>query len=428
MPVASRGTGRKLGMLALVLFVIVPLAMAPKPRPEKIQVGPVKPNGLRPCIAPLCGGFVLEERDAADAVVRQVVHGPDGPLWQVLADGSSQYIHEDPRGNVAMLTEGTGTAGASPGDVLERVTYDVFGKPTFQDAANQDKTGRTGTFAAQSEFDNDLLFSGLLYDPETGSRGSSPNSDFGGFYSSGGRYYNADEGRYVTRSDPSGEEIHPDGYGRVKVRLATTAGNRYVLAGHAPVNTSVRKMPGRLKWENITLKRGAKSGHDLLAVNLQRGASGSSAAGHELGHALGSGSATGGRPATHTPEWTDFNAGDPGVAASSFSFGVEREMKESGEKGGTEDINIGIGEMQASGYGQTDLDLLHQRAGTAHAHGHLDFLKKVGDPATYRGRHRMFAIVDRSIPTSDDSPCWIRVSPPSAAKDAVVKGKNILEN
>jgi hypothetical protein len=25
---------------------------------------------------------------------------------------------------------------------------------------------------------------------------------------------------------------------------------------------------------------------------------------------------------------------------------VEREMKESGEKGGTEDINIGIGELQ----------------------------------------------------------------------------------
>jgi type VI protein secretion system component Hcp len=32
--------------------------------------------------------------------------------------------------------------------------------------------------------------------------------------------------------------------------------------------------------------------------------------------------------------------------ADSFTFGVEREMKESGEKGGTEDINIGIGELQ----------------------------------------------------------------------------------
>lgn len=32
--------------------------------------------------------------------------------------------------------------------------------------------------------------------------------------------------------------------------------------------------------------------------------------------------------------------------ADSFSFGVEREMKESGEKGGTEEINIGVGELQ----------------------------------------------------------------------------------
>jgi type VI protein secretion system component Hcp len=32
--------------------------------------------------------------------------------------------------------------------------------------------------------------------------------------------------------------------------------------------------------------------------------------------------------------------------ADSFSFGVERELSESGEKGGTEDINIGVGELQ----------------------------------------------------------------------------------
>ena len=32
--------------------------------------------------------------------------------------------------------------------------------------------------------------------------------------------------------------------------------------------------------------------------------------------------------------------------AQSFSFGVEREMKKSGRKGGTQDINIGVGELQ----------------------------------------------------------------------------------
>jgi type VI secretion system secreted protein Hcp len=40
-----------------------------------------------------------------------------------------------------------------------------------------------------------------------------------------------------------------------------------------------------------------------------------------------------------------YETGDYFVA-DSFSFGVEREMKESGEKGGTEDINIGVGELQ----------------------------------------------------------------------------------
>lgn len=38
-------------------------------------------------------------------------------------------------------------------------------------------------------------------------------------------------------------------------------------------------------------------------------------------------------------------AGDYFVA-NEFSFAVEREMKESSEKGGTEDINIGVGELQ----------------------------------------------------------------------------------
>lgn len=40
-----------------------------------------------------------------------------------------------------------------------------------------------------------------------------------------------------------------------------------------------------------------------------------------------------------------YDTGDWFVA-DSFSFGVEREMKESGEKGGTADINIGVGELQ----------------------------------------------------------------------------------
>jgi type VI protein secretion system component Hcp len=38
--------------------------------------------------------------------------------------------------------------------------------------------------------------------------------------------------------------------------------------------------------------------------------------------------------------------GDGWFVADSFSFGVQRETKESGEKGGTLDINIGIGDLE----------------------------------------------------------------------------------
>lgn len=40
-----------------------------------------------------------------------------------------------------------------------------------------------------------------------------------------------------------------------------------------------------------------------------------------------------------------YDTGDWFVA-DSFSFGVDREMEESGEKGGNADINIGVGELQ----------------------------------------------------------------------------------
>ena len=52
----------------------------------------------------------------------------------------------------------------------------------------------------------------------------------------------------------------------------------------------------------------------------------------------------------HVDSWswgdTGARGGEKWFVADSFSFGVEREMKESGEKGGTEDINIGVGELQ----------------------------------------------------------------------------------
>jgi hypothetical protein len=65
------------------------------------------------------------------------------------------------------------------------------------------------------------------------------------------------------------------------------------------------------------------------------------------------GEATGGRGSGRitVDSWAWGATGSRGTSdkwfvADSFGFGVEREMKGSGEKGGTEDMNIGVGELQ----------------------------------------------------------------------------------
>jgi type VI protein secretion system component Hcp len=69
--------------------------------------------------------------------------------------------------------------------------------------------------------------------------------------------------------------------------------------------------------------------------------------------------------------------------ADSFTFGVQREMKESGEKSGTEDINIGVGELQECNIGKS-MDqaspLLAQFAisGSALGTAYVDFVEIAG--------------------------------------------------
>lgn len=51
-----------------------------------------------------------------------------------------------------------------------------------------------------------------------------------------------------------------------------------------------------------------------------------------------------GVPGTTDIKFQGYNDGSWFVA-SSFSFGIDRELSESGEQGGTEDINIGVGDF-----------------------------------------------------------------------------------
>jgi type VI protein secretion system component Hcp len=86
---------------------------------------------------------------------------------------------------------------------------------------------------------------------------------------------------------------------------------------------------------------------------------------------------------------------DPGwFVAQSFSFGVVREMKESGEKGGTEDINIGVGELedcQISKSMDRASPLLAQFAINGHSLGtaFIDFVEVAGKGEA-RGQGRPF--------------------------------------
>lgn len=70
--------------------------------------------------------------------------------------------------------------------------------------------------------------------------------------------------------------------------------------------------------------------------------------------------------------------------ADSFSFGVEREMKESGEKGGTEDINIGVGELQECTISKS-MDMASAKLaqfainGNSPGQAEIDFVEVAGD-------------------------------------------------
>jgi YD repeat-containing protein len=139
-------------------------------------------------------GEAIEEDDASGALAMQYGVGPGGGcLWHVHGDGSTQYLLEDAFGSTVALAPSF--TGGSGGNVLERVVYDAYGKPTFQDPFNSPITAPGGgPFIAESQYDNHHLFRGMHYEPELGARTTNVNTDFGGLYSGSG-IYNPNEGR-----------------------------------------------------------------------------------------------------------------------------------------------------------------------------------------------------------------------------------------
>jgi RHS repeat-associated protein len=151
------------------------------------------------------GWEVLEERDAANAVIQQYVYrsGIDRPVqFRKLAGtgAGTYYYHDDPRGNVGALTDAAQA-------VVYRTEYDAWGDGSLGGSALVSPAD-PNTFLASDPVGNPLLWQARRLDPETG------------LYYYRHRYYDPTQGRFL-QADPIGS------WGD-----AANFGNRYAFAGN----------------------------------------------------------------------------------------------------------------------------------------------------------------------------------------------------
>ncbi len=132
------------------------------------------------------GDQVIAEHDENDTLLRRFIYGPgiDEPICMIDVAGGNQvyYYHFDGLGSVVALSD-------MNNQIVERMSYDVFGAPTITDA--------NGLRVAQSTIGNSYLFTGRRYDSDTG------------LYYYRARYYAHDIGRFL-QTDPIG---YGDGIG-----------------------------------------------------------------------------------------------------------------------------------------------------------------------------------------------------------------------
>jgi type VI secretion system secreted protein Hcp len=94
--------------------------------------------------------------------------------------------------------------------------------------------------------------------------------------------------------------------------------------------------------------------------------------------------------------------------AESFSFGVERELRESGEHGGTEDINIGVGELQECSISKS-LDRTSPKLAQFAINGNsigptqIDFVENAGAKPFVYLRYKLDRCFVKSWSTSGDA-------------------------
>jgi len=132
------------------------------------------------------GDQVIAEYDGSNNLLRKFVYGPgiDEPVCMidVTDDDKVYYYFYDGLGSIAGLSDAVG-------NLVERYTYDVFGKPTITDS--------DGVQLGRSDVNNPYMFTGRRYDSESGT------------YYYRARQYDSTIGRFM-QVDPLGYE---DGLG-----------------------------------------------------------------------------------------------------------------------------------------------------------------------------------------------------------------------
>ncbi|OHB76151.1 MAG: hypothetical protein A2Z34_02175 [Planctomycetes bacterium RBG_16_59_8] len=196
------------------------------------------------------GIMTIEERDGGDSVLRQYVNGQriDEHLsMDTYTSGSitsTHYYHENALGNIVALTDSTGT-------VVERYTYEAYGKPEFRDPLSS----LLSLFSSPAG--NPFLFNGQRYAPETGLS----------YYRH--RYLNHAQGRFVNR-DPIGNSERENLYCYVRnnaCNLIDPLGLAFEWTTGAEPNESVNDInrpccPGA-EDKKITEKRRGLCGRNL---------------------------------------------------------------------------------------------------------------------------------------------------------------------
>ena len=190
------------------------------------------------------GDQKIEERNASGQVTKHYVwgNGIDELLRLDIYNGSSStpyYIHTDAIGSTTAITD-------ESGNLVERVTYDVYGVPTFTDALGQT--------LKKSAIRNTTLFQGREYDYDLA------------LYNYRARYFDPSLGRFL-QTDPLGYQDSMNlyqGMGMNPVNFVDPWGEKFVFQNKASekmyvdlvkaMNDLLKKQPEKqelLSFKNI---------------------------------------------------------------------------------------------------------------------------------------------------------------------------------